>query len=98
MQLTNRQVGAAAKAKTNRYDLRINSDRLTYKVRVFQSSGDEYAALMQGQIFSEFCEKIGADFHVISDAFTPAFAGPLTVDDVELTNDDLLKFGFAVLQ
>lgn len=74
------------------YDARINSDgRGHFRVRVYLSSGDGYSSEMNEELFGEFCNRIGADFNVLSEAASGAVT---VVNDIGLTNGDIVEFGF----
>jgi len=81
--------------KSHSYDLRINTDGRNWRVRACLQSGDIYCAEMSEPDFSQLCAENGITFSGVQDAFAdPSFHGPLVVDDIHLTQDQLRKFGF----
>ena len=81
--------------KSDSYDLRINTDGRNWQVRACLQSGDIYCAEMSEPTFTEFCEQNKISFPAMQDAFADSsFHGPMVVDDVQLTQDQLRKFGF----
>lgn len=85
----------SAPSKSHSYDLRINTDGRNWRVRACLKSGDMYGAEMSEPDFSQFCTLNGISFSAMQQAFADSsFHGPMVVDDVELTHDQLRKFGF----
>jgi hypothetical protein len=77
------------------YQARVNSDgKGRFRVRVFLSSGDGYSSEMLEDIFREFCGRIDVDFDLLSEAASEAVT---VVDDISLTSDEIVEFGFANL-
>lgn len=83
------------RAKSQTYDLRINTDGRKWRVRACLRSGDVYCTEISEREFAEFCAHSGISFSVMQDAFAESsFRGPMVVDDVQLTQGQLRRFGF----
>ena len=84
--------------KSHTYDLRINSQDQNYHVRACLESGDIYPAEMSEHVFSEFCAQAGINFAELNGAFDSSFHGPVVVEDVRLSREQLQRYGFVRTQ
>ena len=78
------------------FDARINSDgKGRFRVRVYLSSGDGYSSEMSEEQFREFCNRIGADCDILSEAASQAVT---VVNDIQLSKNELREIGFTTPQ